>query len=103
MSLPKTESRPCAACGKTFVATRRTQKFCSRACCELWKKRRQRAARREEGRCPQCGGRLESLPFRRRGEGKITYCETCRRRFAARYRRLSRRTADQTKGGVGGG
>ncbi len=83
--------KPCVECGKSFAPWRYDQKFCSPACRERFKKRKQRLRRQGEGLCPQCGKPLIERPFRKthdKARQRITYCRECRNKFAERHKAL---------------
>jgi len=97
----------CIECGKTFAPVSSRQKFCSRNCCDRFKKRKIKLARKEKGLCPECGGPMD-YPIRI-GKGKstrkqkISYCSRCRDKWRQSHRRkyaASRQESGANKTGV---
>jgi hypothetical protein len=80
----------CIECGKSFPPKDFRSKFCSDKCRYRFNKRKKRLQRKEEGRCPQCGGVMD-YPVRIKGETvekqKISYCSKCRERWKEIYSR----------------
>jgi len=72
-------------CGKGFKPASVRQKFCSGRCLDTAKKRRQRLARTEAGKCPQCG---KPMPEAAAGTYKetLSYCRECKGYYQEKYR-----------------
>ena len=73
--------KQCLHCGKSFPPTSNNQKYCCDNCRDTMKQRKYRLQRKLEGKCPQCGKKMDYPVSRWKTKNKISYCNKCREYF----------------------